>query len=338
MTVRVGINGFGRIGRCCLRGALERAEGKGTPVEVVAVNDIAPEAVLAHLLEYDSTYGRLQRPVSHETGVLTVGGSHIAVTAVRDPGALPWAEQGVDVVIESTGRFRAREDAARHLEAGARKVLLSAPGKGADATVVMGVNESVYDPARHHVVSAASCTTNCVVPMVRVLHERFGIERGLMTTVHGYTNDQSLLDGPHKDLRRARSAALSIIPTSTGAARAVGAVVPELDGALDGLSLRVPVEDGSLTDLTVVLRRPADADEINAAFTEASRGPLSGVLRVSTAPIVSRDIVGDPASCVVDAPLTQTNGALAKVFGWYDNEWGYANRLLDLAEFVSDRL
>ncbi|MGW7520968.1 type I glyceraldehyde-3-phosphate dehydrogenase [Streptomyces sp. NPDC054796] len=338
MTVRVGINGFGRIGRAYLRGVLERVEGKGTPVEVVAVNDVAPAAVLAHLLEYDSTYGRLGRPVSHEAETLTVGGHRIAVTAEQDPSNLPWTAREVDVVIESTGRFRSREDAARHLAAGARKVLVSAPGKDVDATVVMGVNESVYEPERHHVLSAASCTTNCVVPMVKVLHERFGIDRGLMTTVHGYTGDQSLLDGPHQDFRRARAAALSIIPTSTGAARAVGAVLPELDGALDGLALRVPVEDGSLTDLTVVLRRPAEADEINAAFSEAANGPLSGILRVSTAPLVSRDIIGDPASCVVDAPLTQAHGDLAKVFGWYDNEWGYANRLLDLTEFVADRL
>ncbi|MDJ1135488.1 type I glyceraldehyde-3-phosphate dehydrogenase [Streptomyces iconiensis] len=338
MTVRVGINGFGRIGRSYLRGVLERAEGKGTPVEVVAVNDVAPAAVLAHLLEYDSTYGRLQRPVSHEAGALTVGGRDIAVSAVHDPVEIPWAAHGVEIVVESTGRFRARADAARHLEAGARKVLVSAPGKGADATVVMGVNESVYAPDRHHVVSAASCTTNCVVPMVKVLHERFGIDRGLMTTVHGYTGDQSLLDGPHKDFRRARSAALSIIPTSTGAARAVGAVVPELDGALDGLSLRVPVEDGSLTDLTAVLRRPVETEEITTAFTEAATGPLSGILRVSTAPIVSRDIIGDPASCVVDAPLTLVRGDLVKIFGWYDNEWGYANRLLDLTEFVSNHI
>ncbi|MFD9903666.1 type I glyceraldehyde-3-phosphate dehydrogenase [Streptomyces sp. NPDC059063] len=334
MTVRVGINGFGRIGRTYLRCALER----GADIEVVAVNDIAPAGTLAHLLAYDSTYGRLRGDVTHDDTSITVDGHRVAVTAERDPSALDWRGQGVDVVVESTGRFRERDAAALHLKAGARKVLLSAPGKGADATVVMGVNESTYDADRHQIVSAASCTTNCVVPMVRVLHERFGVARGLMTTVHGYTNDQALLDGPHKDLRRARSAALSIIPTSTGAARAVGQIVPELDGALNGLALRVPVEDGSLTDLTVVLRREATAQEVNAAFDEAAAGALRGVLRVATAPIVSRDVIGDPASCVFDPDLTQAHGDLVKVSGWYDNEWGYGNRLLDLTAYVAARL
>jgi glyceraldehyde 3-phosphate dehydrogenase len=338
MTVRVGINGFGRIGRNYLRGALERTETGSRPVEVVAVNDIAPPSTLAHLLEYDSTYGRIGRKVGHDDTSITVDGQRIAVTAERDPAALGWAEHAVDVVIESTGRFRDRDSAALHLKAGARKVLISAPGKGADATVVMGVNEDAYDPAHHHVLSAASCTTNCVAPMVAVLHERFGITKGLMTTIHGYTNDQALLDGPHKDLRRARSAALSIIPTSTGAARAVGLVVPELDGALDGLAVRVPVEDGSLTDLTLVLGREVTADEVNAAFAEAADGRLHGILRVTTAPIVSRDVIGDPASCVFDAALTQAHGDLVKVFGWYDNEWGYSNRLLDLTGYVAERL
>ncbi|MEV6103488.1 type I glyceraldehyde-3-phosphate dehydrogenase [Streptomyces sp. NPDC051940] len=338
MTVRIGINGFGRIGRNYLRSVLDRTGQDTTAVEVVAVNDIAPVATLAHLLEYDSTYGRLQRTVTHDADSLTVDGHRIAVTAERDPAALPWAEHDVDIVVESTGRFRARDDAALHLKAGARKVLISAPGKGADATVVMGVNETAYDPDIHHVVSNASCTTNCVVPMAHVLHERFGIVKGLMTTIHGYTNDQALLDGPHKDLRRARSAAVSIIPTSTGAARATGLVIPELAGALDGIAVRVPVEDGSLTDLALVLDTPATAEEINAAFTEAADGPLRGILRVSTAPIVSRDVVGDPASCVVDAGLTQAHGELVKVFGWYDNEWAYSNRLLDLTEYVAARL
>ncbi|KNE83985.1 MULTISPECIES: type I glyceraldehyde-3-phosphate dehydrogenase [Streptomyces] len=337
MTVRVGINGFGRIGRNYLRSALGRTDDT-TPVEVVAINDIAPTATLAHLLEYDSTYGRLGRVVSHDAGSITVDGRRIAVTAERDPAELAWAEHGVDIVIEATGRFRTREEIARHLKAGARKVLLSAPGKDVDATIVMGVNETDYDAERHEIVSNASCTTNCVVPMVKVLHERFGIVKGLMTTIHGYTNDQSVLDSPHKDLRRARTAAVSIIPTSTGAARAVGLVLPELAGALDGIAVRVPVEDGSLTDLALVLRREATTEEINEAFAEAAEGALKGVLRVSTAPIVSRDIVGDPASCVVDAPLTQSHGELVKVFGWYDNEWGYSNRLLDLTEYVAARL
>ncbi|KUF12897.1 type I glyceraldehyde-3-phosphate dehydrogenase [Streptomyces silvensis] len=334
MTVRVGINGFGRIGRTYLRCALER----GFDMEVVAVNDVAPVATLAHLLEYDSTYGRLKEDIEHDDASFTVAGHRVAVTAERDPATLDWRGQRVDVVIESTGRFRDRDAAALHLKGGARKVLLSAPGKGADATVVMGVNHDTYDPAKHQILSAASCTTNCVVPMVTVLHEHFGIVRGLMTTVHGYTNDQALLDGPHKDLRRARSAALSIIPTSTGAARAVGTIVPELDGALNGLALRVPVEDGSLTDLTVVLRRETTTQEVNAAFEEAATSELAGVLRVTQAPIVSRDVIGDPSSCVFDPALTQAHGDLVKVFGWYDNEWGYTNRLLDLTAYVAERL
>ncbi|MFD0418705.1 type I glyceraldehyde-3-phosphate dehydrogenase [Streptomyces sp. NPDC127108] len=334
MTVRTGINGFGRIGRTYLRCALER----GSDVEVVAVNDIAPVGTMAHLLEYDSTYGRFREDIAHDDTSITVGGHRVAVTAERDPAALDWRAERVDVVVESTGRFRDRDAVALHLKGGARKVLLSAPGKGVDATVVMGVNHDTYDPGRHQIVSAASCTTNCVAPMVKVLHERFGVARGLMTTVHGYTNDQALLDGPHKDLRRARSAALSIIPTGTGAARAVGAVVPDLDGALNGLALRVPVADGSLTDLTVLLRRETTAEEVNAAFDDAAAGELTGILRVSKAPIVSRDVIGDPASCVFDPALTQAHGDLVKAFGWYDNEWGYTNRLLDLTEYVAERL
>ncbi|MFI0980859.1 type I glyceraldehyde-3-phosphate dehydrogenase [Streptomyces sp. NPDC021093] len=334
MTVRVGINGFGRVGRNYLRALLER--GNATGVEVVAVNDITAPSTLAHLLSYDSTYGRLGLPVQHDTTSLTVDGRHIAVTTQRDPAAVDWAAHQVDIVIESSGRFRDRASAAVHLKSGARKVLLSAPGKASDLTVVMGINHDAYNPLEHHVVSAASCTTNCVVPMATVLHERFGIARGLMTTIHGYTNDQALLDSPHKDLRRARSAALSIIPTSTGAARAVGLVVPELAGLLDGLAVRVPVEDGSLTDLTVVLNREADAEEINAAFTDAADGSLHGILRVADAPIVSRDVIKDPASCLFDPGLTQVHGDLIKVFGWYDNEWGYSNRLLDLTVHVAE--
>jgi glyceraldehyde 3-phosphate dehydrogenase len=336
MTVRVGINGFGRIGRTYLRAALDRAEEGTQDVEVVAVNDIAPPATLAHLLEYDSTFGHIGREVLHDDSSITVDGRRVAVSAERDPAALQWSDYGADIVIESTGRFRDRDDAALHLKAGAHTVLLSAPGKNADATIVMGVNDDTYDRRGDRIVSAASCTTNCVAPMVKVLHEAFGVERGVMTTIHGYTNDQSLLDGPHKDLRRARSAALSIIPTSTGAARAVGLVVPELAGALDGIAVRVPVEDGSLTDLAVVLRTAATAEEINTAFVKASDGPLNGILRVSKAPIVSRDVIGDPASCVFDPALTQANGTLVKVFGWYDNEWGYTNRLLDLTALVAD--
>ncbi|WP_155056762.1 type I glyceraldehyde-3-phosphate dehydrogenase [Streptomyces blattellae] len=339
MTVRVGINGFGRIGRNYLRCVLERAQrGTGTPVEVVAVNDLTSPAALAHLLAYDSTYGRLHRTVEHDGTSITVDGHRITVTAERDPAALDWAGPGVDVVIESTGRFRTREDAGLHLKAGARKVLLSVPGKNVDATVVMGVNEQSYDPDHDHVVSNASCTTNCVAPMMKVLDEAFGVNKGVMTTVHGYTNDQVVLDGPHKDLRRGRSAAVNIIPTSTGAARAVGLVLPRLAGTLDGLAVRVPVEDGSLTDLTVVLGREVTVDEVNSAFRDAAARSLKGILRVSDAPIVSRDIVGDPASCVFDAPLTQAHGDLVKVFGWYDNEWGYTNRLLDLTEYVVARL
>ncbi|GAA2280255.1 glyceraldehyde-3-phosphate dehydrogenase [Streptomyces ruber] len=334
MTVRVAVNGFGRIGRTYLRAALDRAAAGTQDIEVVAVNDIVPPATLAHLLEYDSTFGHIGRDVRHDDDSITVDGRRVAVTAERDPAALRWSDHAVDVVVESTGRFRDRDSAALHLKAGARTVLLSAPGKGVDATIVMGVNDRTYDRDRHHVVSAASCTTNCVAPMAKVLHEAFGVERGVMTTIHAYTNDQALLDGPHKDLRRARSAPFSIIPTSTGAARAVGLVLPELAGALDGIAVRVPVQDGSLTDLAVVLRREATAEEINTAFTEAADGPLHGILRVTHAPVVSCDVIGDPASCVLDPALTRASGTLAKVFGWYDNEWGYTNRLLDLTGLV----
>ncbi|MFI1154646.1 type I glyceraldehyde-3-phosphate dehydrogenase [Streptomyces sp. NPDC020817] len=339
MTVRIGINGFGRIGRNYLRCVMERAEtSNGTPIEVVAVNDLTSPAALAHLLTYDSTHGRLHRTVDHDGESITVDGHRIAVTSRRDPADLGWDALGVDVVIEATGRFRTKEEAGRHLTAGARKVLLSVPGKDVDATIVMGVNESAYDPRVDHVISNASCTTNCVAPMMKVLSERFGIVKGLMTTIHGYTNDQVVLDGPHKDLRRGRTAAVNIIPTSTGAARAVGLVLPELTGTLDGIAVRVPVEDGSLTDLSLVLARQVSAQDVNDAFREAAEGPLKGVLRVSDAPIVSRDIVGDPASCIVDAPLTQANGDLVKVFGWYDNEWGYTNRLVDLTQYVATLL
>jgi glyceraldehyde 3-phosphate dehydrogenase len=333
MTIKVGINGFGRIGRAFVRRTLERDD-----IEVVAVNDITNAAFLAHLLAFDSTFGRLGQAVGHTDDSLLVAGRPIRVLSHADPAAIDWAGLGADIVIESTGRFRARDDAAMHLKGGARKVLLSSPGKGVDLTVVLGVNDSDYDPQRHDVISNASCTTNCVAPMAKVLHDAFGLVRGLMTTVHAYTGDQMLLDGPHKDPRRARSAAVSIVPTTTGAARSTGLVIPELAGRLDGLSLRVPVEDGSLTDLTVVLSREATADEINGAFRDAAAGRLAGVLRYSTDPLVSRDIIGDSASCVFDSGLTQASGDLAKVFGWYDNEWGYTCRLVDLAVLVGSQL
>jgi glyceraldehyde 3-phosphate dehydrogenase (phosphorylating) len=333
MTIRVGINGFGRIGRAFVRRSLQRDD-----IEVVAVNDITNAATLAHLLAFDSTYGRLADAVSHDAGTITVGGHSIAVTAERDPAAIDWAGAGADLVIESTGKFRARDDVALHLKGGARKVLLSVPGKGIDLTVVMGINDRDYDPQRHDIISNASCTTNCVAPMAKVLHDEFGLVRGFMTTVHAYTGDQMLLDGPHKDLRRARSAAVSIVPTTTGAARATGSVIPELAGRLDGVALRVPVEDGSLTDLAVVLEREVSVEDINAAFRAAAEGPLAGFVRYSTDPLVSRDIIGDSASCVFDSGLTQASGTLAKVFGWYDNEWGYTCRLVDLAVLVGSQL
>jgi len=280
----------------------------------------------------------LKEHVEHTEDSLVVGGRTIRATAERDPAALDWGAVGVDVVIESTGKFRTREAAGAHLIAGARKVLLSVPGKDVDATIVLGVNENDYDPARHDVISNASCTTNCVAPMVAVLHNAFGIERGLMTTIHSYTNDQVLLDSPHKDLRRGRSGAANLIPTSTGAARAVGLVIPAMAGKIDGVAVRVPVEDGSLTDLSVLLAEDVTAEQVNQVFADAAAGSLKGILRYNEDPIVSRDIVGDPSSCVFDAPLTQANGRLVKVFGWYDNEWGYTSRLLDLTELVAESL
>jgi glyceraldehyde 3-phosphate dehydrogenase len=334
MTTRVGINGFGRIGRSFTRLALER-----TDLEVVAVNDITDAGTLAHLLAFDSTYGRLGRTVEHTPDSIVVGGTAIAVLSERDPAAIDWAKLGADVVIESTGKFRTRNGAALHLKGGARKVLISAPGKGVDLTVVLGVNDGDYDPQRHDVISNASCTTNCVAPMVKVLNDAFGLVQGFMTTIHAYTGDQMLLDGPHKDLRRARSAATNIVPTTTGAARATGLVIPAVAGKLDGVAIRVPVEDGSLTDLAVVLSRDVTAEEVNEAFAAAAgSGPMQGILRYSTDPIVSRDVIGDSASCVFDSPLTQASGTLVKVFGWYDNEWGYTCRLADLAALVGARL
>ena len=333
MPIRVGINGFGRVGRAFVRRTLESDD-----LEVVAVNDLTDARTLAHLLEFDSTYGRLGHAVGHGPDSLTVDGRTIAVLSSRDPADLDWGALGVSVVIESTGLFRAREDAATHLKGGARKVLISAPGKGADLTVVVGVNDGDYDPQIHDVISAASCTTNCVVPMAKVLRDSFGLQAGLMTTIHAYTGDQMLLDGPHKDLRRARSAAVSIIPTSTGAARTAGLVIPDLAGRLDGVAVRVPVPDGSLTDLTAVLDRDVTPADVNSAFEQAANGSMSGVLHYSTDPLVSRDIVGDPASCVFDSGLTQAAGSLVKIFGWYDNEWGYTCRLADLAALVGGQL
>ena len=332
MSVRVGINGFGRVGRSFYRIARSR------DVEIVAINDLTDTATLAHLLAYDSTFGRLGGTVTSEPGAIVVDGQRVVVFAEKDPAELDWAALGVDVVIESTGRFKTRDAAALHLKAGARKVLISAPGKDADVTVVLGVNEGDYDPVAHDIISNASCTTNCVAPMGKVLHEAFGIERGLMTTIHAFTNDQVTLDSPHKDLHRARTASVNIIPTTTGAARAAGLVMPALAGKLDGLAVRVPVEDGSLTDLTVLLDREVTADEVNEAFRTAASGELAGILRYSTEPLVSRDIIGDPSSCVFDSGMTQASGRLVKVFGWYDNEWGYSTRLVDLAELVGDKL
>jgi glyceraldehyde 3-phosphate dehydrogenase len=334
MQLNIAVNGFGRIGRNYVRCLLERGLlDRGC--RLVAVNDLWDPATLAHLLEYDTTFGRLRWDVAHDDANLRIA-SHIVPTfRQKDPANLPWSDLGVDLVIESTGKMRGRDDAARHIKAGARRVLLSAPGKDADATLVVGVNEKTYRAEEHEILSAASCTTNCVAPMVKVLHESFGIVRGYLTTVHAYTNDQVLLDSPHKDLRRARAAAVNIIPTSTGAAKAVGLVLPELAGRLDGVALRVPVENGSISDLTCELSRPVTVAEVNAAFAAAAGGSLQGVLRYSDRPLVSRDVVGDPASCVVDGGLTQADGTMAKVFGWYDNEWGYTNRLVDLTELIA---
>jgi glyceraldehyde 3-phosphate dehydrogenase len=332
MTVRVGINGFGRIGRNFFRAA------RGRDLEIVAVNDLTDNKTLAHLLKYDSTFGRLDAEVTYDDEAITVGGQRVLASAQKDPAQLPWGDLNVDVVIESTGRFTKRDDAALHLKGGAKKVIISAPAKDEDVTIVLGVNQQMYDPASHDIISMASCTTNSVVPMAKVLIDEFGIERGFMTTIHAYTNDQVMLDFPHKDLRRARSAAVNTIPTSTGAAKAAFLAIPELKGKLDGISLRVPVEDGSITDLSVVLGRDTTAEEINDAFKRAADGPFQGIIRYSTDPIVSRDIVGDPASCIFDSPLTKANGNLAKVFGWYDNEWGFSNRLVELTELVGEQL
>nr|WP_042181546.1 type I glyceraldehyde-3-phosphate dehydrogenase [Kibdelosporangium sp. MJ126-NF4]CEL13252.1 NAD-dependent glyceraldehyde-3-phosphate dehydrogenase [Kibdelosporangium sp. MJ126-NF4]CTQ98944.1 NAD-dependent glyceraldehyde-3-phosphate dehydrogenase (EC 1.2.1.12) [Kibdelosporangium sp. MJ126-NF4] len=335
MTVRIGINGFGRIGRDVLRCLFDRDD---IDIDVVAVNDITSAETLAHLLKYDSTYGTWRREVSAGENEISVDDKTFTVLKARDPREIAWRELGVDIVLEATGKFRTRETAAGHLAGGARKVVISAPGKGVDATIVLGVNSEHYDPATHDVISNASCTTNCVAPMVEVLHRNFGVERGLMTTIHSYTNDQALIDSPHKDLRRARSAAVNIIPTTTGAARAVGEVIPDLAGKLDGIAVRVPVEDGSLTDLAVELSEPVTAYQVNQAFRDAADSYLKGILRYTEAPIVSRDIIGDPASCVFDASLTMADERMVKVFGWYDNEWGYASRTVDLIDQIGKTL
>ncbi len=331
MSIRVGINGFGRIGRNFYRAA----RSASADVDVVAVNDLGSVDTMAHLLGHDSVHGRLGAGVSVDGDVLSVGGDSLRVLSERNPEDLPWGDLGVDVVVESTGIFTSREAAARHLGGGAPRVLVSAPCAEADATFVVGVNDSDFDPAAHVVVSNASCTTNCFVPMVMVLDEAFGVERGLMTTVHAYTGDQALVDGPHSDLRRARGAAVNIVPTSTGAARATGLVLEAMQGRLDGISLRVPIPDGSITDFTAKLAAEPSVAEVNRAFLEAAaEGPLAGVLDYSEAPLVSADIVGSPASCTFDAGLTMAMGDLVKVNGWYDNEWGYSNRLVEMAMIV----
>ncbi len=334
MTVRVGINGFGRIGRNFFRAVL----ASGADIEIVGVNDLTDNATLAHLLKYDSVLGRLPADVTFTDDDITVGGTSFKAFAERDPAALPWGDLGADVVIESTGFFTDATKARVHVDGGAKKVIISAPAKNEDLTVVMGVNHEQYDPAVHTVISNASCTTNCLAPMAKAIHDAFTIERGLMTTVHAYTGDQNLQDGPHKDLRRARAAAINIVPTSTGAAKAIGLVMPELKGKLDGYALRVPIPTGSATDLTVTLSRETTVDELNAAVRAAAEGPMKGYLRYTEDPIVSSDIVTDPASCIFDAGLTKVSGNTAKVVGWYDNEWGYSNRLADLVTHVAKTL
>ena len=334
MTIRVGINGFGRIGRNFYRAAL----ASGADIELVGVNDLTDNATLAHLLKYDSILGRLGQEVKASADEISVGGHTFKAFAERDPANLPWGDLGADVVIESTGFFTDATKAKVHVANGAKKVIISAPASNEDITIVLGANDHLYDAAKHTVISNASCTTNCLAPMAKVLNDTFGIERGLMTTIHAYTQDQNLQDGPHKDLRRARAAALNVVPTSTGAAKAIGLVLPELKGKLDGFALRVPVPTGSATDLTVTLSRDTTADEVNAAMKAASEGALKGYLTYTEDPIVSTDIVTDPASCIFDSGLTKAIGNQVKVIGWYDNEWGYSNRLVDLTKLVGSSL
>jgi glyceraldehyde 3-phosphate dehydrogenase len=335
VSVKIGINGFGRIGRNYFRAAL----AKGSDIDIVAVNDLTDNAALAHLLKYDTITGRLDAKVELDGNTIIVNGKAITVLEERDPANLPWGDLGVDIVIESTGRFTKSEDASKHIAAGAKKVIVSAPATGSDvATLVLGVNEGTYDPAVHSIISNASCTTNCLAPLAKVFLDNFGIERGLMTTVHAYTADQNLQDGPHSDLRRARAAAANIIPTSTGAAKALGLVIPELVGKLDGYALRVPVITGSITDLTITTSATVTVDEVNAAYRAAAEGALKGILKYTEDEIVSSDIVGDPHSSIFDAGLTKVLGNQVKVASWYDNEWGYSNRLVDITEYVAERL
>ena len=335
MTVRVGINGFGRIGRNFFRAVRALNQSGGADIEIVGVNDLTDNESLAHLLKYDSVLGRLDAEVSATETAIKVGDAEINASAERDPAKLPWGDLGVDVVVESTGLFTDATKARAHLDAGARKVIISAPAKNEDVTIVMGVNHDDYDPQAHTIISNASCTTNCLAPMAKALHDELGIERGLMTTIHAYTADQNLQDNIHKDLRRARAAALNIVPTSTGAAKAIGLVMPELKGKLDGYALRVPTPTGSATDLTFEAGRETSVEEVNQIMKAAAEGPMAGVLSYSTAPIVSTDIVTDPASCIFDSPLTKVIGNQVKVVGWYDNEWGYSNRLADLITHVA---
>jgi glyceraldehyde 3-phosphate dehydrogenase len=334
MSVRVGINGFGRIGRNFLRAAKKQ----GADIEIVGLNDLTDNKTLAHLLRYDSVHGRFDGTVELSERGLVVDGMEIVVTSERNPADLPWKDLGAEIVIESTGLFTKREKAAAHLEAGAQKVIISAPATDEDVTVVMGVNQDAYDASSHHIISNASCTTNSVVPMAKVIDETFGIEKGFMTTVHAYTNDQGTHDQPHKDLRRARAAAVSIIPTTTGAAKAAALALPQLKGRLDGGALRVPVPDGSITDLVLNLRRETTAEEINDAFRAAAQGPMNGIIEFTMDPIVSADIIGNPHSCILDGKSTMASGSMAKVLGWYDNEWGYSCRLVDLTVYVGERL
>jgi glyceraldehyde 3-phosphate dehydrogenase len=335
MPIRVAINGFGRIGRNVLRAAKKAG---ATDIDFVAVNDLTDTKTLAHLLRYDSVHGTYPGTVEAREQSLLVDGDEIRVFAEKDPAALPWGDLGVDIVIESTGRFTNRDDAAKHLQAGAKKVIISAPAKNEDVTIVLGVNEDKYDPASHHVVSNASCTTNCLAPVVKVLLDEFGFKRGVMTTIHSYTNDQNILDLPHKDLRRARAAALSMIPTTTGAAKATSLVLPEVKGLIDGISVRVPTPDVSVVDLTAELGRDVTAQEVNDALRAAAEGRMKGVLAYEEQELVSVDFIGNPASSIIDAPCTSVTAGLVKVVAWYDNEWGYSNRCVDLARFMGERL
>jgi glyceraldehyde 3-phosphate dehydrogenase len=333
MSIRVGINGFGRIGRNVVRAGLHRPG-----IEFVAANDLTDTTTLAHLLKYDSILGHLREEVKAEGDSIRVNGAKIKIFAIKDPAEIDWPSLGVDVVVESTGRFTDAKDAAKHLRGSVKKVIISAPAKGEDVTIVLGVNDSMYDPAKHRIISNASCTTNCLAPVVKVLHDTFGIEKGSMTTVHSYTNDQNVLDFPHKDLRRARAAALNMIPTSTGAAKAIGLVLPELKGKLDGYAMRVPTPNVSVVDFVAVMKKNASTEDVNHALKQAAEGPLKGILAYTDEPVVSSDLLHDPHSSIVDAGLTKVlDGNLAKVVAWYDNEWGYSNRIVDLIEFLGKK-